>query len=305
MAEKGPEIGAPHAASDLADIRERIRGAISLPPLPRRSQVLLQALSDPGLDLLTLAELIEQTPALAARILGVANSAFFAVAEPVRSIPDAIIRVLGLNLVRDLGMSFALSQPFDLGACPEFDPMRYWRGSMELAVAAQVLAERLPSADWPSPSEAYLAGLLRHLGLLALVHVAPDAMRATLIEAERHPDIELLMVERSRLGLDHTEVGRSLADAWHLPPHFGVALGPLAIGARCGEFDALIRLILLASQMRHHPRGQAVGDASLEVAGLCRQLGIEMRSWPVVIELLHRRGVEIDCLAAAFASAVR
>ena len=68
---------------------------------------------------------VEQTPALAARILGVANSAFFATGNPVKSIPDAIIRLLGLNLVRHLGVSFVLSQPFDVASCRWFDPVRF------------------------------------------------------------------------------------------------------------------------------------------------------------------------------------
>ena len=113
---------------------------------------------------------------------------------PVRSISDAIIRLLGLNLVRDLSLSLILSQPFDVRRCPGFDPMRYWKHAMMTATFAQALAPSVQAEDAPSPSEAYLGGLLHNLGLLALVHVAPDAMGLVFRELEAEPERHLVEV---------------------------------------------------------------------------------------------------------------
>ena len=137
MVEEDPSRHATSARHG-AQTRSRIHGLATLPPLPRRSQELLRILLDPDLDMLRLAELVEQSPALAARLLGVANSAFFRTRVPVKHIPDAIIRVLGLNLVRDLSVSFLLNQPFDLGACRRFDPVRFWTSSISLVTALTV-----------------------------------------------------------------------------------------------------------------------------------------------------------------------
>ncbi|MEM9314883.1 MAG: HDOD domain-containing protein, partial [Pseudomonadota bacterium] len=137
MSEFNQESRSRPDLSPAAPARISVRRLRTLAPLPATSQLLLEMLSDPELDMLRLAAVVEQTPALAARILGVANSAFFAHARDVRDVPDAIIRVLGLHLVRDLSISFALSQPFDLRDCPRFDALRYWSSAMESAVLAQ------------------------------------------------------------------------------------------------------------------------------------------------------------------------
>jgi HD-like signal output (HDOD) protein len=263
--------------------------------------LLLQMLSDPDLDMLRLAEIIEQTPALAARILGVANSAYFARAAAVRDIPDAIIRVLGLHLVRDLSISFVLSQPFDLTDCPRFDAMRYWTKAMESAVLAQLMVVRLPLADSPTPAEAYLGGLVHNLGLLALVHVSPEAMDAVFAQAEREQPEDLRRLEQQVLGLDHALAGAELASAWRLPTLLAAAMGPP--NARPHRHRILLSILLLCSQIRRC-RGTGA-DPTEEPAVLVAwsDLGLKPAAMPKVIAQWQDRSKEIAELAAAFAGA--
>lgn len=302
MAEHRKEPGSQPDPSSVSATRSRVRRLITLPPLPRTSQLLLQMLSDPDLDMLRLAELVEQTPALAARILGVANSAFFARATAVRDVPDAIIRVLGLHLVRDLSISFVLSQPFDLKACGRFDPVVYWSGAMESAVMAQLLASQLPRADAPTPSEGYLAGLLQNLGLLALVHVVPDAMDAVFAQAGQDGSEGLDALERHALGLDHAVAGAELAAAWKLPPGIAAAMSPVSDS---GEFPPLVSLVLLGSRIRRCLRG-AVDVADDEaVAAALGGVGLDAAALPLLIEKWRDRTADIAALASAFAGAGR
>jgi len=305
MAENDQESNSDSGGSNAEVTRQQVRGLVSLPPLPHASQELLRLLSDPELDMLRLAELIEQTPALAARIVGVANSAFFATAKPVRDVPDAIIRVLGLNLVRDLGISFVLSQPFDCCASVRFDPVRFWAGSMELAVLAQLLAARLPMAAAPTPSEAYLAGLLRDLGLLALVHVAPDAMDVVLAEAERLPEASLYQLESRFLGLDHATAGTELARCWHLPEGLAIAMGPLSRFEHTGRKGVTVALVLLSEEIRDGIERHDDLDAVPDLAVHFGRLGLDFATWPELVELWRARVSDIQSLAAAFAGAGR
>ncbi|MCB1773357.1 MAG: HDOD domain-containing protein [Gammaproteobacteria bacterium] len=300
MAENEKESDSQMRRSMAEATRRQVRGLVSLPPLPRASQELLRLLSDPYLDMLRLAELVEQTPALAARIVGVANSAFFATATPVRDVPDAIIRVLGLNLVRDLGISFVLSQPFDCRGSTRFDPVGFWTGSMELALLLQLLAARLPPADGPTLSEAYLAGLLRDLGLLALVHLAPDAMDAVLAEAESQPLAKLYELESRLLGLDHAMAGAELATAWNLPANLAVAMGPLSRDEHTGRKGATVALVLLGEEIRSRLalHDGLEGDSDIETH--FGRLGLDFAAWPQLIELWRSRVGEVRSLAAAF-----
>jgi HD-like signal output (HDOD) protein len=275
---------------------------ITLPPLPRTSQLLLQILSDPDLDMLRLAELVEQTPALAARIFGVANSAFFARATAVRDIPDAIIRVLGLHLVRDLSISFVLSQPFDLSACERFDPVLYWSGAMESATMAQLLTSQMPRADAPTPAEGYLAGLLQNLGLLALVHVVPDAMDAVFAQAGQDGAGELAEIEQRVLGLDHEAAGAELAAAWKLPPRIAAAMGP---AGGPGERPVVVGLVRLGSCIRRCLRNDIDVADDEGVAAALDGLFLDAAALPLLIEKWRDRTADIAALASAFVGAGR
>jgi len=280
------------AASDAGTTvtRSKIRGLVALPPLPRRSQELLQ-----------LAELVEQTPALAARILGVANSAFFRTQVPVKHITDATIRILGLNLVRDLSVSFVLNQPFDLQGCRRFDPIRFWIRSMGSAVLVQLLLRHLPQRNPPTPSTAYLAGLLHNLGLLVLVHVAPEAMDGVFGELERHPEASLLAVERQLLGLDHAVAGAELASAWKLPSALAAAMGPAGEPSGRDELTTLVSLVLLCRCInRVLDDGDDIGQDP-ELDRTLTALDIRFDGWPALLSEWRERTENIEGLAAAFA----
>lgn len=304
MAENNQDGGSTRPAGAAAT-QSRIRGLATLPPLPRRSQELLQLLFDLDLDMLKLAELVEQTPALAARVLGVANSAFFRTQIRVKHIPDAIIRILGLNLVRDLSVSFVLNQPFKLQGCRRFDPIRFWIGSMEAAVLVQLLAARLPLKHPPRSSAAYLAGLLHNLGLLALVHVAPAEMDSVFGQLQRQPDAGLRAVERRLLGLDHAVAGAELASAWRLPPALAAAMGPADEPSGRDELTTLVSLVALGRYISRvlDQDESIVQDAGLE--GILAGLAIRFDAWPALIGQWRERTANIEGLAAAFAGAGR
>lgn len=280
-----------------------VRRLRSLAPLPRTSQLLLQTLSDPELDMLQLAGIVEQTPALAARILGVANSAFFANTTAVRDVPDAIIRVLGLNLVRDLSTSFVLSQPFDFTKCPRFDAMRYWTAAMESAVLAQMIVNRLPLTESPSPAEAYLCGLLHNLGLLALIHVAPEAMHSVFTNAEREPTEDLAAHEQQVMGIDHAAAGAELAVVWHLPPLLALAMGPANARPQPRGHRLLLSILQLCAQIRHCVSVETDPAEEPDVLAEAFELGLTSAATSQVITQWQERSEEIVDLAATFVGA--
>lgn len=287
--------------SEAALTQAGVRRLHSLAPLPRTSQQLLQMLSDPDLDMLRLAEVVEQTPALAARILGVANSAFFANARTVRDIPDAIIRVLGLNLVRDLSTSFVLSQPFDLTECPRFDVVRYWSAAMESALLAQMFASQLREADSPTPAEAYLGGLLHNLGLLALIHVAPEAMNAVFALSEREPLEDLSTHEVALLGIGHAQAGAELAAVWHLPPLLAVAMGPPNARPQCASHRRLLSILRLCAEIRRCEGSQLDPSEEPTVIAATAEAGFMLAITARTVAHWRELSKEIAELASAFA----
>lgn len=189
--------------------------------LPAMSLVVhqfLDAIQDADVGIDHLAKIIEKDPALLARIIGVANSAYFSPPEPVTTAEDAIFKVLGVNTTKSLALGIILSGPFDASRCPDFALDEFWLESIFTATLAQSLAGLIRLDEAPSPGEAYLAGLLHKIGVLALVHLYPGQMN-TVIAGREQPcnPIELLQREQETLQTDHAEVGAWLARKWHLP----------------------------------------------------------------------------------------
>ena len=90
---------------ESTELRADVRALEEIPPLPQNTQRLLDVLGDDEVNLEDVARSIEEVPVLAARIVGLSRSAYFG-AGTARSVADAIIRVLGLRLVRSLALGW-------------------------------------------------------------------------------------------------------------------------------------------------------------------------------------------------------
>lgn len=280
-------------SSDTATL---IRQLENLPPLSRQARQLLTILGDPDLDTDLLIELLRQSPALAARILGVARSAFFAGPSPPRDLPDAVIRFLGLALVRDLTIAFILSDPLRGDLCSAFKPHRYWRHSLWTATLAEKLATGRPI---PNGSLAYLAGLLHNLGLLALVHVAPAPMQAVFLELEGQDQAVLSEVEGDRLGIDHCGAGRLLAAAWHLPPEIASVMSFHRDRQYQGRHSELVTLVALAAS--YCSKFETAANPEIELAEvLLNRVGLDSGIWERAIKAWKPGALHIAELATQF-----
>jgi len=72
-----------------------------------------------------LADIIDRCPSLAARLVGLANSAYFRRTSSIRGVSEAIY-VIGFRTVRSLATATALQEPFSNNRCPSFQPGRFW-----------------------------------------------------------------------------------------------------------------------------------------------------------------------------------
>jgi len=190
----------------------------SIPPLPATAATLLMMVADPDVEIEALALVIERDPPLSARLLGVANSAFYAPPQPVVTIKEAIVRVLGLHMVRNMALGMALAGGLNTAACPRFDLIGYWVMALGTADLASGMARAATLPDAPDPDTAYMVGLLHNLGELLLVHLRPAEMDEALRRQGEDPASRLVEHERAVIGMDHWAAGAFLARHWQLPP---------------------------------------------------------------------------------------
>ncbi len=145
----------------------------SLPPLPATAQRILTCFGDEFIDAEKVAAVVEGDPGICAKLLGLSNSAYFGLVEPVNDIREAISRVLGVDTVRSLVLAMAIQKSFNSKDCPEFDVERFWTQSLLAAECCKKIALADDKAEDSDRDFAYSAGLCHNLGLMALAHIEP------------------------------------------------------------------------------------------------------------------------------------
>ncbi|MEO8450987.1 MAG: HDOD domain-containing protein [Gemmatimonadota bacterium] len=184
-----------------------------LPTLPGVVLELQAALDDDLSSGERVADIIRRDPAMATRLLRVANSSAFNTGSPVSSL-DAALRLLGFRQVRSICMGIAVMGAFNRRGSGLLD-QRFWQHSVAVATLTRELARGLRYTALPL-DELYVGGLLHDVGFVLLDQYFPRALRnaRSVAKATKMP---LWMTERIVLGTDHGEVGGMLLESWSLP----------------------------------------------------------------------------------------
>jgi HD-like signal output (HDOD) protein len=190
-----------------------LMGAEQLPSAPEIAQRMLVTINreDAGVEQLT--RLIAQDPSLTARLLRLANSAFFALRTRVTSIPQAVT-LLGFARVRDLALGLSVWSAFDAK-----DPAgrRYRRRMWTHAATVAATAKRVAERTGNDGGTAFAAGLLHDIGKLVLGLRLGQSYWALLDEAAARGE-RANAVEREAFGCHHGTVAGWLLQLWQLPP---------------------------------------------------------------------------------------
>jgi putative nucleotidyltransferase with HDIG domain len=181
-----------------------------LPTLPLVVTELISTFGQADVSTGELAAKVSQDQALTAKTLRLANSSFYGLQCKVRTIEQAIA-VLGFDSVRALVTSAGIIGNFPGGA-GAFDFAAFWRHAIGTALCAKGLAKIAKC----NQEFAFVSGLLHDIGRLVLVTGFP-AQYAEVAAHRIASDGDLIDAERAVLGLDHTVVGRALAQHWKFP----------------------------------------------------------------------------------------
>jgi len=206
-------------ATSITDTSVRIAKSITaLPPLPATAQEILTCFGDEFIDAKKVASVVEGDPGICAKLLGLANSAYFGLAEPVNDIAEAISRVLGVDTVRSLVLAMAIQQSFDSRDCVAFDVQRFWMTSLMTAECCKKIASADASADDTERDLAYSAGLCHNLGLMALVHIEPTrSCKVLKAHCEQGQPHGLSILFNEEFDTDHKIMTAELGRIWSLP----------------------------------------------------------------------------------------
>jgi HD-like signal output (HDOD) protein len=210
-----------------ADVKQTIELQLSslknLPVLPEASLRILDAINTPDIPIEKLADALSLSPGLVARLLGLANSAYFARGRNVSDIRTAIFQVLGLDLVKALAMAIIFNVQFDTRKCQSFDAEYFWIRSLTTAVSAQKLAIEIPQLREFTPSTIYSGGLLLNIGVLVLGYLQPEELHDIFVESKK-TRLPVSQGISRQMGQSHYQIGHFLLHKWNLPALYQLLL---------------------------------------------------------------------------------
>lgn len=202
---------------DKPEKKQNIERLCSLPSLSPEKEQLLRMINRDDISIDSLSQALIEEPSIAARIVAIANSAFYNPPQPISGVKSAIINVLGLHMTRALISGLILHSAFNTVRCKGFRIEQHWRIAIMTAMAVQQL-ERYSATESNFDEDCvYLAGLTHALGFIALISLAPEEMASICKLSKAAMDSELIRQEQQAIGLTHAETGRFLAMRWHLP----------------------------------------------------------------------------------------
>lgn len=225
-----------------ARIRRRVFQIEQLSAMPQVASQLLAALQDEMVEVAEVVGIIESDPALASRLLSLANSAYYGFAQQISTVRRAVVAI-GFEELRYLSMSVGLADMFDPARAPKsLDASALWAHCVAVSWLAREMAEK---ARFPAPGEVMVAGLLHDLGKLVLAtYFTADFERLVRLTESGTPYYQA----EDELGLEHTVVGHWLARRWNLPAVLSVTVRDHHNTGPDPEFSQAVCLVQAADE---------------------------------------------------------
>jgi HD-like signal output (HDOD) protein len=196
----------------VSTLTQRYMGQRELASRAGSATRVLQLCEDPDTSAGDLARAIATDPLLAARVLRIANAAYYGLSGRVSTLAFAVA-VIGFQGVRSLAVLAAAGLDDTNGA-----PEGFWEAAALCATGGEIVAPLL-GAD---PGDAFIVGLLHMIGS-ALMHQAGEPVTVCLPAGD---DVEdLLTRERVRNGFAHDELGADVLATWHFPARIYQVIG--------------------------------------------------------------------------------
>jgi len=198
-------------------IKQRMEDTLGLPSLPPTAQKISELRADPLAGVDRLVPIVKVDPSLAAQVMSWAASPYYATPGELSSIDDAVVRVLGFDLVVNLALGVSMGKTLSIPDEAPRGHTPYWIQAIYTATLAERLCKRMTGDDLPKPGLVYLTGLIHNFGYAALAHLFPPhfALLSRYLEVNPHMSIE--QTERHVLNVTREQVAAWLFDCWSLP----------------------------------------------------------------------------------------
>jgi len=204
------------------DLKAKIIQSIKdLPPMPQVVVRIQHLLADLNSDTKQIAKMIESDQAIAAKVLKMANSAFYGMSGKISSIHQASL-LLGYQTLGEI-VTMAGAADLLAGKMPGYgyDAQELWKHSLSVAFASKLIAA-IKNKDLIY--EAHTAGLIHDVGKIILDGYIMERKHEIAAYMDRE-EKTFLDAERCFFGFDHAEIAAEICRSWKIPENITLAIG--------------------------------------------------------------------------------
>ncbi len=198
---------------------------LKTPELPRSLARSMALIEDPdSADPDRIADLVAGDPTIAAALLRVVNSGYYALRTTVDDIARAVV-LLGPLTVTGTAMGMELlnlRESFPEAAQPAF--LRLVRHSAAAAFLSRHVLQTVVSRDdahesltYAHVGEAFASGMMHDFGKLILLYSCPEQALDIYVDDAEHTHEEVSRLEEDFLGRNHTTIGGDFSDGLNFP----------------------------------------------------------------------------------------
>jgi putative nucleotidyltransferase with HDIG domain len=191
----------------------KILGKIkALPTLSIVVAKVIQVVSNPLTSASDLSRIITVDQALTAKVLRLANSAFYGFPFRIKNITQAV-SILGFDTIRNLALTVSVYKVFTGENDSDFSHQDFWKHCVGVAICASLLAKKI---KYRSPEGAFTAGLLHDIGKNFFEQFMHKEYR-DVMKLAKERNISVFEAEDEVMHIDHAVVGKMMAEKWNLP----------------------------------------------------------------------------------------
>ena len=265
---------------------ELSRGKVDLPSFPDIALRVRKVLGDEEVTQEQVVRVVGSEPALAARLMQIANSAALNfTGKPINDLRTAINR-MGHNMVRSAAIAFAMSQLKKVDSLKGLEkPLDdLWKSSAAVAAMSHAVAKRYSKVN---PDTGMLAGLLHGIGKLYI-----------LTRSSKHPALFADQAIYNQIVRDwHSPVAKALLENWDMAEEIVVAVSDYEDMERAhsGPVDLTDVLTVgnLLAAFKEHPESLEI---NMHDVAACKRMNIDRASYEKLIDESEH---EIDALRQA------
>lgn len=194
------------------EIELLIGDQINLPSPPAIAAQILNTIQNEESSLDDLEKIITADPALTSKLLRIANSAFYSLPYEVGNVNRAL-SILGTNVIKNIALSFVIASDLHEGEESSFDFDYFWRRSVTVGVAAELVMGLLPEKN----EDIFVTALLQDIGILIMYLSKGSEYTAILEQCLVNGGTDLIRSEQKMYQFDHQQLGHTLLQSWGIP----------------------------------------------------------------------------------------